>query len=277
MRFRALSDSLHDTAKGAARYFSDERGLKNIVVETALDAFPGYAFTLSGTTADYRDICLEVSEAPYPSILENVVLDCKSSSVPIVLYSVFPERQSSPVNYKERVDRARLHGVGIVEITSKGARLIHEAVPLHLHGARLDFGRFPKRLRPILTEADNVFRAGSPAKACAVIYDEIEAVSRGLAERTHLKGLWKAPPTNTRFRTQPWAGLMDEWSHQFDYRRSRALSRPLIARILGVTEHRNESGHKPSNRATRVKRDQELRTRFEAAADLLLEVASVRV
>lgn len=277
MRFRALSESLHGAAKGAARYFSDQRGLRNLAVEIAIDTFPGYAFTLSGTSTDYRDVCIEVSESPYPPLLENVVLDCKSSSVPISLYSVFPERQSSPANYKERVDRARMHGVGVVEITASGARLILEAIPLHLHGARLEIKRFPKRFRQMLTEAENVFRAGSPVKACSVIYDEIEAVSRALAERTCKKGFWKNPPSSPRFFNGPWARVMDEFSRQLDYGRCRKVSRPLLGRVLGVTEHRNESGHKPRTRAARVRRDQELRTRFESAADLLLDVASVKV
>ena len=94
---------------GAARYFSEERGLRSIAVETAIDTFPEYAFTLSGTTTDYQDVGIEISETPYPSILENVVLDGKSRSVPISLYSAFPERQSAPANYKERVDPARVN------------------------------------------------------------------------------------------------------------------------------------------------------------------------
>lgn len=277
MKFRALSESLRGTANGAAKYFSEERGLKSIVSEKAVDTFPEYAFTLSGTTPDYRDVCIEVSESPYPSLLENVVLDCKSRSVPISLYSSFPERQEPPANYKERVDRARMHGVGIVEITAGGGRLIHEAIPLHLHGARLDIKRFPKRLRETLTEAGNVFRAGSPPKACSIIYDEIEAISRNLAERTYNKRFWKNPPPNVRFYNVPWAGVMDELSQQLDYKKCRGISRPLVARILGVTEHRNETGHKPRNRAARVRRDQELRTRFEAASDLLFDVASIKV
>jgi hypothetical protein len=277
MKFRALSESLHDTAKGAARYFSEERGLRSIAVEIAIDAFPEYVFTLSGTTTEYVDVCIEVSEAPYPSILENVVLDGKSRCVPISLYSAFPERRSPPANYKERVDRARMHGVGVVEITPNGARLIHEAIPLHLHGARLEIKRFPKRFRVTLTEADSVFRAGSPAKACSIIYDEIEAISRNLAQRTYQKGFWKNPPPKPRFTSAPWARVMDQLGQQLDYGRCRGVSRALLARILGITEHRNESGHKPRNRVAKVKRDQELRTRFEAAADLLFDVVSAKV
>jgi hypothetical protein len=41
--------------------------------------------------------------------------------------------------------------------------------------------------------------------------------------------------------------------------------------MLGVTPHRNESGHKPKNQQQLTKRDMQLRTRFEGAADLLSE------
>lgn len=277
MKFRALSESLHAAAEGAARYFSEQRGLRQIRVETAIETFADYAFTFSGITTDYRDVCVEVSEVPYPPILESVVLDCKSRSIPISLYSAFPERQSPPANYKERVDRARLHGVGIIEITGSDSNLVYEATPLHLHGARLDVKRFPKRLRETMSEAENVFRAGSPPKACSVIYDEIEAASRSLAERTFQKGFWKNPPAKPRFNKVPWVRVMDELTQQLDYKRCPQVSKTLLARVLGITEHRNESGHKPHNGSARIKRDQELRTRFEAAADLLFDVVSAKV
>lgn len=49
--------------------------------------------------------------------------------------------------------------------------------------------------------------------------------------------------------------------------------RPTIQALMsGTTGLRNESGHKPKNRADLIKRDSQLRTRFESAADLLLEL-----
>lgn len=47
------------------------------------------------------------------------------------------------------------------------------------------------------------------------------------------------------------------------------LTPAFLARIHGVTPHRNESGHKPANEELLKKRDRELRTRFESAVDLL--------
>jgi hypothetical protein len=50
------------------------------------------------------------------------------------------------------------------------------------------------------------------------------------------------------------------------------LTTAFLAKIHGVTPHRNESGHKPRSEAELKKRDRELRTRFEAAVDLLRDL-----
>jgi hypothetical protein len=39
-----------------------------------------------------------------------------------------------------------------------------------------------------------------------------------------------------------------------------------------MTTHRNESGHKPDSLKVLAKRDRELRTRFESAADTLFDL-----
>jgi hypothetical protein len=53
---------------------------------------------------------------------------------------------------------------------------------------------------------------------------------------------------------------------------AKKLTTSLLARIVGVTAHRNESGHKPTSLKQRMKRDQELKTRFEGGIDLLREL-----
>jgi hypothetical protein len=51
-----------------------------------------------------------------------------------------------------------------------------------------------------------------------------------------------------------------------------ALSMPLLARVLSVAPHRNDTGHKITSLNQLIKRDTELKTRFESATDLLLEL-----
>jgi hypothetical protein len=55
---------------------------------------------------------------------------------------------------------------------------------------------------------------------------------------------------------------------------SAAAKKNLLMRVAALTDVRNDSGHKPKNRAARTKRDHELRTRFESAIDVLRDLAS---
>ena len=53
----------------------------------------------------------------------------------------------------------------------------------------------------------------------------------------------------------------------------KSAKKSLLVRVAALTEHRNETGHKPKNRAVHIQRDRELRTRFETAVDVLRDFA----
>jgi len=52
------------------------------------------------------------------------------------------------------------------------------------------------------------------------------------------------------------------------------LKKNLLIRVAALTDHRNDAGHKPKNRAALIARDRELRTRFEHAVDVLRDFAN---
>jgi len=52
------------------------------------------------------------------------------------------------------------------------------------------------------------------------------------------------------------------------------IKKNLLIRVAALTDVRNDAGHKPRNRAERMKRDRELRTRFESAVDVLRDFAN---
>jgi hypothetical protein len=51
-----------------------------------------------------------------------------------------------------------------------------------------------------------------------------------------------------------------------------SLDKQMVQRIVGITTYRNQTGHKPRNIQDTMDRDSKLKTRFEAAVDLLLEL-----
>lgn len=136
---------------------------------------------------------------------------------------------------------------------------------------------FPARFRQALASAESTFRSGDPAKGCAIVYDEIEALSRRIAEKSYDQGLWTknkptTNPTDLDFKKDSWATVARTLHRQLDRKQVPDLTEALLDRLVGITPYRNAVGHKVTDRKSLMKRDRTLRTRFEEAVDLLGEL-----
>jgi hypothetical protein len=277
VNLRALPPQLHATAEAAVSFFKADRGISNFRTEEAVSDDLDYRPTLQAVTREHHDLWVEVSETPYLSSLDNVVLHCVKNCIPVKLFVAFPAGLP-PGEYKRRVDEARNNGVGVVEVSAAKTQVIHEAQLLSLMGARFgDRSQFPLRYRSVLSNSEATFKNGDPAKACALIYDEIEQLSRRLAKRVAANNWWThmangAP--NIRPDKDHWGPLMDTLLARANFQQLPAgLKRNLLLRVAALTDVRNDTGHKPRNRAAYVKRDTELRTRLESAIDVLRDFA----
>jgi hypothetical protein len=129
---------------------------------------------------------IKLNRTTIPALIQkkpdSVVIDCATRAIPVKLFLAFPE-PSAPVPHQV-VEKIHKKGLGLIEVRAAGPVALIEALPLSLFGYRLDRFRFPARIRGTLLEADNTFRSGSPPKACAVIYEEIEDLSRELVKKT---------------------------------------------------------------------------------------------
>ncbi len=276
MNYRVLPEQLRSVADAAADFFRKERGVPGFRVEEEVTATLGYRPTLYTITRDHHYLCVDVHEGPYSPGLDSVVLACMQQCLPVILYVAFP---SSPdiANFKASLDRARRNGVGIVEIGSAGSQVILEALPLSLAGVRpIEKQRFPAKYRDALAQAEATFRNGSSAKGCSILYDEIENLTRAIAKKTKAKGLWRilkpgVKPPKTNLDKGPWEKVLDTLLQHLDWTKCPYL-KDILKRVLGITPHRNEAGHKPKNVAALIKRERELRTRFENAADILFDL-----
>jgi len=280
MNFVYLPQSLVETAEGAAQYFKDDRGIGTFRVEQAVDPNLSYRPTLQAMTADHYYLCIEVNESPYPGILEPVVLDCVTQGLPVKLYVAFPASPLPP-DYKTRVDRARNHGAGVIEVSPTRVQIIHPPLPLSLASLRpRQKSEFPPRYRSALAEAENTFKGGSPSQDCLLIQAEIEQLSRKIAKKTKSKALWRTlKPGETAPRLldkTPWAKVMEMLINHLDHNKCNSPDRSLLNRIAGMTAHRNEAGHKPNTLKALIKRDREARTCFESAVDTLYDLIVAR-
>jgi len=281
MTYRALSSSLHDTADAAIEFFKRDFGLVRIHIEEALHTSLSYRPTFWAGTREHEIVCVEVSETAFPKSLDPVVLDCQNLRIPVKLYVALSKTALDP-DYKANIARARETGVGIVEVDSSGGVVVYDALALSLTGCRrivkIDF---PTRLRPALVTAESTFRSGSPAKACSLIYDEIERITREVAKKSLKRGAWTkakvighVPTIN--LDTDPWHNVLGAMTKHCDFKKAGCpgFTHDLMTRVQAVVGFRNQAGHKPRRLQDRIKRDSQLRTRFEGAVDLLLDVAT---
>lgn len=277
MSYLVLSENLHPIADAVKQFFKDHRGISKFKIEEGFDDNLEYRPTLHVQTKDHYILCIDVKEGPYSTVLDSVVLDCIRNSLPVKLYVAFPQSNGNAADYKKNVDRARQNGVGVLEVTATGVNVIHEALALSLFGVRkIPTKNFPAKYRATLAHAESTFRSGGPAEGTLVIYEEIEALSRRVVKKTQQKSMWRAPKSGEKLPqlrdNTNWQKVMEAELDFIDYKKCPSLNKPLLSRILSVAPHRNSTGHKPKSTKELVKRDTELKTRFESATDLLKEL-----
>jgi hypothetical protein len=271
--YKILSPGLNETADAAIEWFISNWGLKRskILLEEPFDKAISYRPTFTVPLGDGHILCLDVAGSIYSNTLDSVVLDCMHNGLPVKFVVAAP-KQKDP-DYSTKLKLAKRAGVGIFEVDGQSGVVIQTPVSLSLVGLRpFKPDSLPMRYRQPVQHADQTFRDGEPSKACSLVYDEIEAACRRLAEKCATRGLWS--PGGLRLKTSSWANLMislNDGLNRTDAN-ARRLTQSLMARIIGIIPYRNESGHKPKNLKERMKRDQELRTRFEGGIDLLREL-----
>lgn len=281
MTYKSLSESLRPTADAARDFFKRDWGVHSFRVEEPIDANISYCPTLSATTRDQYVLCIEVSGSAYHSGLDQLVIDCRNYGMPAKVFVAIPKESGDP-QYRQNVRRATACGVGLVEISGTKGRIIHNALSLSLTGCRpIDKTQYPAKYRGALSDAEHTFREGDPAKACAAIYDEIEALCRRVAKRTLKKGCWTKSVSSgavikMNLDKAAWQNVVQAIAKHCDARKCGCpkLDDTLCARVLGIVPYRNEVGHKPKSVTELLKRDAKLRTRFESGADILFELIS---
>jgi hypothetical protein len=279
MKYTSLSESLHETADEAVAFFRKEWGIRSFNIETPIAPHIDYRPTLSATTTDKHVLCVEVSESAYPSALDRLVLGCMNHGLPAKVFVAIP-RDARDSQYRENLRRAAESGIGLLETSGARGQIINGALSLSLTGCRpINKGQYPPKYRRALSDAERTFRGGDPVKGCAHIYDEIEDLSRRIAKRTLTRGCWTknldgGVPPKLHFQKDPWQNVVQAMQKHCDARKSKCpkLIDTLWGRVLGLIPYRNAVDHKPRTLNELTDRDTRLRTRFESAADTLLEL-----
>jgi hypothetical protein len=199
--------------------------------------------------------------------------------IPVLLYvALAPDSPAPPL---DDLKNARKKGVGTLatDIAPGNNQLLHQALSLSLTGVRRpNISEFPAKLRQPVSNATTKFLAGAPDDACLDLYKEVEQISRRLADCIHKNNYWLSGnplPKKLRWPKDQWARVIKAIIEHVDLNKVNCpqLTAPLLNRIAGITDFRNEVGHKPRSTKELIKRDTSLRTRFESAHDMLRDLA----
>ncbi len=281
MIYRVLPSHLHGTADVAAKYFTSQLGLKSssIAVESEVNANVDFRPTLQAVSADKHIICIEIVEKLYPPEIHNFLLSCRNHSVPAKLYCVFPSGAFAQVDVKA-LQFASENGIALYEVnpaTGNGKHIVGTPVSLSLGGLRqFRLTDFPSKYRASLKEAIDTFKGGNPSKGCAQVYDELEQLTRRIGKKCH-----NIPGALRKTAAFDWE--KEPWHNEVEFLKANLdksvvacpdLKAHLLSRVAGITEYRNETGHKPNSVDKLIARDISLKTRFESAMDELLNLIS---
>ncbi len=279
MSYRFLAPQLHNVADACRVFCTDQWGIgtSKIKTEEAVADRIGFVPTISAVSPEYYQVCIEVSPRAYNSTLDAFVLDCRNEGLPVKLYVAVPA-EGIEGDFKADMARAKGNGVGLLEVTENDVVILQEAVPLSVTGVRpIQPKEFPSKYRQAISDAIGQFKNGSPVKAGSTVYDEVEGLTRRLAKRAQSAGWWTSGATpKFESETLAWAKLLKILLDRFDRKAAGVpmVTAALIARAMGITSHRNDAGHKPTSLKKLQERDRQLRTRFEAAVDLLRDFIS---
>lgn len=266
-----LPASLHETADASIEWFRKSWGIPKgaIQVESSVHADIKLRPTFQARTSDFHTLCIEVMESTYSPTLDSFILDCQKRGLPVLLFVAYRKGLKDP-DFPENLRAAKRAGVGLFEVDAISGDIINNALSTSLTGVRqIDLKTFPPKYRQGLQQAEQSFRDGQPAKACSMVYDKLEAAFRRFAEKCAKEKLWKNA-TGLDVRNCSWAALIKSMNNlNRNHPGTRRVNDPLLASLLAVTPHRNETGHEPASQQLLIRRDHKLRTRFESAVDLL--------
>jgi hypothetical protein len=280
-QFNILEPPLHSTAEGALTFLKDSMGLKGILIESQVMDFKelGFRPVIQGTTSDGSRICVDVAEKlRVQSSIVEFLGSCRTKLSPIKFFIIIPVGGDlGDPDYASHLKRCREHGIGVCTVDEDGTgALIRMALSQLAVGVRpIETSKFPKEFRADLQLQMETYLNGNPVKGCQGIGEMLEHYSRRVAKKARQGGFFSKTYNVDK---KAWASLCEDMLDGLERENSgkqtpcHPISKKLVSRVHGYTDHRNEVSHKPKNLKELRTREEKVRTYFEQGADLLHEL-----
>jgi hypothetical protein len=274
MAYKLLLPQLWPVADGVAAFLKKEWGIYGLKAEVGPYKQIKLVPTFHAKMPDHHILWVEVSNRAYPPHLDGIVADCMQYGFPVRLVVAIPAG-SKGTEFVEDQARAKMKGVGVIAMDGNDGELLVNPLSLSLTGVHpIARSEFPAKLRFHLSQAESTFKQGDPAKACDALYSITEDISRKAARQTHTKGFWLSTAKPPRFEKDPWDSVMNSFVKNLDPNKCKYFGDNILHRIIGETPYRNKVVHVPKDNKELMGRDRMLRTRFEDAANILLELVN---
>jgi hypothetical protein len=274
MNYRSLPDALHETADHVIVYLREERGLAQVQIETAINADLPKP-TIQAITPEFEVICVEPSEEGcYPVGVSRFAEDLRASRLPVRLYvAVSAGKQTA--KFEEDLRRAKSQGVGVLSVSPTGkVTVLSDALSLiHANVQPIKRRDYPEDMRNDLHRAEQTYIDGNPGMGCLELQKLIESKCREVASHLSRKGLLTVALTGKQLKGA-WATLMKLVQADVKFV-SSGVPDALWSAVRGLPPIRNNGAHRATSVVDRQEHDHWLRTRFEQASDLLLQMSKL--
>ncbi len=272
MSYRFLATDLHPVADAATAFLKAQWGIPASKIKVEQEFSKDVAVpTLHAFDREHYITAVEVSNSPYPSQLDAMIVDCIRLGLPVKLYVAMPKQAT--ISHPQ-LQRAKNTGVGVLIVDGDTCTLFERALALSLVGVQNRAAEFPKRHRRAVGEAYTTFVQGDPSNGCAFIYSEIEAAGRKIVALAKKNG-WLKPgaPKPPDGRTA-WKKVARYLEDHLDINAAKlpAMNGYLLSTVTATAGPRNQSHHKPATAAALKKRDKDLAIRFGQGVSLLLDL-----
>ena len=190
-----LTTGVEELRAPVRKLLKDEFAAKAIKDDSEIDASIRYTPNLQFRKSNFTTVVVELSEGPFPEILEMRHTAITDFDAPIEVYAACPAEATRTTAGEKEIARLTKQGFGLIVVDETGAAEVrHACSALKLRVSRSEFdaavGSPPKSVKDRLQEAYRAYQT-SPAGGLDQVCDLLEA----LVARAHadcLKKGWLA-------------------------------------------------------------------------------------
>ena len=238
-------------------------GAKSIKEDAELDRTVRYTPNLQFRKSNFTSVVVELSETPFPAILEMRRTDITDLGIPVEVYAACPSEAARSEKGETEINELVDKGFGLIVVSDDSVATVrHPCSALKLRVPKTEFltamGSPPATVKRRLQEAYRSYQ-NSPSDGLDQVCDMVEAlISRAASDAVKKSWTSKSKLTNNT------ASQIDELQSLEQLKGARAA----LAKARGFTTfERNKHRHAPKTKAEAIEKVNAKKKRFLEAVE----------